>query len=112
MTKQRHKSDCGIAAVANATGKSYATVKNVFGRIDRGGVQLHELEWLLSNFGTWKMVRPRAPKPVSQWIRKHQQGIFVVVLNGFLDFHAVAVVNGEIFGHYSDWDVVNYFKQP
>ena len=49
--KQRSPNDCGIVAVAAAANVSYATVKTKYGRLDRGGMELHEIDWLVRQFG-------------------------------------------------------------
>jgi hypothetical protein len=111
--KQRTGSDCCVAAVANAAGKSYAAVKRTCGPI-RGGLQYHELVWLLGEFGEWKETRPRKHPTLDDWAARNTKGRFVVILrSGFLDdFHAVAVVDGAIMGHYSpEWPVTNYFRR-
>lgn len=112
MVKQRHNSDCGIAAVANACGVPYKKVKERFGRIDRGGILYHELVWILSEFGDFKEIRVRRPVTLEHWLTRHKEGTFVLVLHKFLDdFHAVAVVNGEVMGHCSpQWTVGNSFR--
>lgn len=112
MVKQRQKSDCCIAAVANAVGASYAAVKKVYGST-RGGLDYHDTLWLLSEFGEWHETRVRKPKPVVKWLPRHQLGRYVLILrSGFLDeFHAIAVVDGVTMGHYKEWmPVIEYYR--
>jgi hypothetical protein len=48
--QQRQQNDCVVAALARAVGQSYTAVKKVCGST-RGGLELHEIDWLLSRFG-------------------------------------------------------------
>lgn len=115
MVKQRNNSDCGIAAVANATGKSYAEVKKRFGNV-RGGMKSHELEWILFEFGNWKVVRTNANRTLDQWLKRKSKGTYVVSIHSkclFDEFgHAVAVKDGKVLGEYNPkWFVYEYYKK-
>jgi len=119
MVKQRGKNDCGIAAIANATGQSYKSIKKRFGKMDRGGMQLHEIDWLLNEFGTWKERRgPRFTTSVTQWAKRRKTGKYVVLLNtlGWMnlspELHAVAVVDGQVMGHFAEkWHVECFWRE-
>ena len=111
MTKQRNESDCCVASVANAVGVSYKTVKDRFGRLDRGGMQHHELNWILSEFGEWRYTQPRKLVPIVDWVRRHKEGRYVVILDQLFSAHAVAVVDGKVIGEYAEsWRVNAYWK--
>lgn len=115
MVKQRTKNDCGIAAVANATGQTYKAVKEKFGKVDRGGMKIHELDWLLEQFAEWKKVRrPRKDQSAEAWAKKHKTGRYILYLNvSFLQYegHAVAVVDGDVLGHHAEhWPVRMVWK--
>ena len=108
VIRQRQRSDCVVAAIANALGLSYSTVKEVCGST-RGGLALHEIEWLAGEFGQWRSISPRLGKPLRDWARKHPTGRYVVSLGTFLAAHAVAVVDGEILGECNEsLDVCHY----
>jgi hypothetical protein len=113
MVGQRNKSDCCIAALANAAGVPYAAVKRAFGVLERGGMTYGQLCWILGQFGEWKEVRPRRRPTVAEWLRRHRTGRHVLVLgSGLLGeaFHCVACVDGEVTGKYAEgWPVTNYF---
>lgn len=113
MPKQRGVNDCVIAAVANATGNSYATVKKRFGHIDRGGVLRHEMEWLLGCYGHWRIRHTK--RKLSDWVKAVPLGRHVVWLNSSLlgeKGHVVAVVNGQVVGDYSpDWPIIRVYTQ-
>jgi hypothetical protein len=103
--------DCGLAAVANAAGVPYREVKEVFGRLERGGMEFHELQWLLSRFGVWRHTRPRRPMTVAGWLPRHRQGRYVLLLDLIFRGHLIAAVDGVIHGEYADcWTVCDYFK--
>jgi hypothetical protein len=109
--KQRTKSDCVIAALAIATGRSYREVKSTFGRL-RGGLEYHEIRWILSEFGTWRETRPRKLLGLESWLRRHRSGRYVVILKSGVidDYHAIAAVDGRLIGEYADdWPVGLYF---
>lgn len=113
--KQRNGSDCVIAAVANAVDVTYKEVRARFGGSVRGGLEYHEARWLLSEYGTWRETKPRNPRPIVEWVKRHPRGRYVLCLqSGFLGIgdHAVACVDGVLMGHYSeDWPVVAYFRK-
>jgi len=111
MVKQRNNSDCCIASIANAVGVPYAVVKERFGKLDRGGMQPHELRWILGEFGEWHFTKIKNPVPISRWVQHHQAGRFVLVLDKIFTAHAVAVVDGQIIGDSSpEWKVVEYYR--
>lgn len=113
FVRQRTQSDCVIAAVANATGTAYRKVKSVFGRVPRGGVEYHELRWLLSEFGEWHEVKPRRQRRVSEWLRLHTTKTYVAILrSGIVDeFHAIAIVGDSVYGDFAEsWRVVLYYR--
>lgn len=99
MPRQRGKNDCVVAAIATTTGKSYASVKAVCGPI-RGGLECHEWEWLLGEFGDWKRSRPRQSRTAQQWAEKHSgiRAVLIVdtmsVMTG--NVHAIAIVDGRV----------------
>lgn len=96
--KQRNNSDCGIVCVARLAEKSYREVRSRFG-IVRGGMELHEFEWILGEFCSW--TRKRTKKiSVSEFAERNINGKFAVVCTGFIDFHVVAVIGGKVAG----WD--------
>jgi hypothetical protein len=110
--KQRGDNDCCIAAIANATNNTYKAVKTKYGRMDRkGGLDHSEVCWLLDQFCNWHLVEPRRPPNITEWLRRHQTGKYVVILRILFDCHAIAVIDGKIFGHHSeDWSIVQYFE--
>ncbi len=72
---------------------------------------MHDLGWLLSNFGEWKETRHRKDPKVSDWITKHKIGRYVLILWVFFDSHAIAVVDGKILGHYEDeWPILSSYR--
>lgn len=101
--KQRSGSDCGITCVAQLAGKSYREVKSQFGCV-RGGMEKHELEWILSEFCQWERKRVRAGITVAEFATKHLDGRYAVACYQFLDCHVVAVIDGRIHG----WDCGNW----
>lgn len=110
--KQRTKSDCVIAALANARGVPYTKVKKVFGSL-RGGMDLHEVRWILSEFGTWRGTRPKKLLDLDRWLRRHRTGRYVVILKSGVidDYHAIAAVDGTLVGEYAEcWPVALYFR--
>ena len=117
MTKQKNKSDCCVAAVANACGVSYKHVRQMLGRDSiKGGLWPHELEWLLDQYGTWHTVWPRRWPVIGDWLKRNKRGTFVVVFrcdiseDGYAS-HAVACINSEIIGHYKEhWPISNYYR--
>jgi hypothetical protein len=113
MSLPRNKSDCGIAAVATVTGRSYAEVKRRFGRLERGGMLLHELDWLLNEYGSWHSVAPRKRSLPAEWIKRHSAGAFVVVLDSDPfsgQTHAIAAVDGRWVGEFAEtWEVCQYW---
>jgi hypothetical protein len=108
--RQRNKSDCCIAAVANAIGISYAEVKRVCGS-SRGGLADHELKWLIGEFSDWRETVPRRVLSIDEWLRRHRSGRYVLVLYVYYgESHAIACVDGQLMGHYStEWPIVQYF---
>lgn len=116
MVKQRGKSDCGIAAIASVTGQSYASVKARYGRVDRGGMLSHELEWLLSEFATFKKCRVRKRLTLAKFVSCHTTGCYVITVGAlggvFGELHAVGLVDG-IAGNAEgceDWDVLEVYQ--
>jgi hypothetical protein len=115
MVRQKNKSDCGIAAVANAVGISYRAVKERFGRMDRGGMLYHELVFIINEFGEWKRLRLRKgtdgkfPR-LADWVAKHKTGRYFVLVGRLLEFHAAAVVEGEIMGAWPDDYITNAWR--
>ena len=112
MIKQRNGSDCVIAAVANAAGVSYAAVKRVCGST-RGGLEEHEVDWLLSRFSGWRKTFPRKTVVVADWLRRHRMGRYVLVLDVSCfsqSAHAIACVDGEVMGEYrAEWSISEYY---
>lgn len=104
MVRQRGKNDCVIAAVANAVGTSYAAVKRICGSC-RGGLENHEIRWLLSEFGAWKETRCRKMITLESFLKRNPAGKYVVSQNqmGWLFGcdHAIAIVDGVVLGEYN-----------
>ena len=99
MAKQRQKNDCVVAAIANAAGLPYKTVRKVCGTC-RNGLEIHEIEWLLGEFADFKKSRARKSQTLDVFARQRNEGIFVVLVVSDLftnELHAIAVVNGKIF---------------
>lgn len=103
--KRSGKTDCGIRAVANALGLPYMIVKRRFGRL-RNGMEFGELEWLLSEFATWKLWRQRLRITPAEWVARHDSGRHILVLEELADHHALAVVNGQLIGRYDTNSIV------
>lgn len=104
--KQRHGSDCAIAAVANAAGITYKAVKERFGRIDPGGLTFHEIQWIAAEFGLTQRIRVRKRQSIKEWVVRHARGTYVLVLDEIFTGHAVAVVDGTIHGHFIESSAV------
>lgn len=105
--KQRGKSDCAIAAIANASGQHYSAVKKVCGPI-RDGLSLADVTWLAGKFGGIDFRRYPKPKTRAQWDRERRPGRYVLLMLSdpcLGDLHAVASVDGEIIGH-GEWPIV------
>jgi hypothetical protein len=100
MVRQRQADDCVVAAVAGAAGASYAAVKRVCGTT-RGGLERHEVEWLLGQFGKWKRSRPRKDVTAKRWAAAHPTARAVLLvgsrLNGSDKVHALSAVDGVAF---------------
>src|SRR5687768_5819324 len=100
MPKQRQKSDCVIATIANLTGHSYRQVKTTCGTT-RGGLERHEIEWLLGEFCEWKRYRLRKKQTANEWAASHPTARALLIVEGgdFLGdiVHAVAAVEGKVF---------------
>lgn len=115
--RQRGGSDCAIAAIANAVGVSYRMVKTLYGRIS-DGLDSEDIYWLLSRFGECHEIEPRRRPKMSEWLKRHQTGRFVVsfitgidIMNLAYDLHAVAVVDGRIMGVYHEgWLICSYHR--
>lgn len=111
MVRSRNKSDCGIVAVASVAGVSYAKVKETYGRLDRGGMLPHELEWILSQFCDWRFLKRSRNRLLSAWTAKHATGKYVVVLDCLTHQHAIAVINGQILGEYGEsWEISRIYQ--
>lgn len=98
VLKNRRKADCGIVAVANATGQSYAAVRRAFRRrLPRNGLSIAQLEDLLSRFVGWNVVNSRWLGSLAFFLAKphYQRGRFIAVLGLYDDCHAVAIVDGK-----------------
>lgn len=110
MPTPRNNSDCCIAAIASATGVSYAKIKRQYGRLDRGGIPLNAVYGLLLAFAPAREVIPRKPVTLPQWLTRHPKGRYVVLCDGIFSAHAVAVVNGTVIGEVSpEWTIERYF---
>lgn len=105
--KQRTKSDCGIVAVAHVTGWSYAKVKQMFG-ILRGGMEIHEIDWLLSNYGDYRPTKARRTVRLEDWLKRHKTGSYVVVAATIWDSHAIAVIDGAVYGECNPKRIVTH----
>ena len=107
--RQRTKNDCVIVAIAVASGRSYKEIKDIFGKLDRGGMLWHEIEWLLSQTGNWRRYR-KSKLNLSSWVQSHS-GRYVVLLDKLTQMHAVAVVDGVVHGEYAEqWGIVAIWK--
>lgn len=99
MPKQRNKSDCVIAAVATATGRSYAEIRRTCAGSIKGGLETHEVSWLLSHFGNWRPIRLRKPIKAKEWAAKNPDARAVLIVDTAIwddATHAVAVVSGKV----------------
>lgn len=79
-------------------------------------MELHELRWLLSEFGSWTETRPRKLPSLEVWLKRHKTGTFVLFLasNPFVNAaHAVAVVEGVVSDPSANpnWPVQVYFRK-
>lgn len=76
----------------------------------RGGLEKHELVWLLNEFGKWKHTVPRKKPSVAEWLKRHQHGKYVLIQDAPMRFfgivHAFAAVDGQLLGDYSEEHVV------
>lgn len=110
MTKQHTMSDCAIAAIANVTGVSYHAVKKRYGRCDDGLTQ-DDITALLGE--QWRLVRPRRPRTLAEFLAANIVGRFVVVTRSRMPWvdadHAVAVIDGEIIGTHRLTNGVAYY---
>lgn len=85
--KQRTTNDCGIVAVAVAANVSYATVKAKFGRLDRGGMELHEIDWLVREFGGSRCrcrQRPKLGRFVALYRKKSGEAHLSAIVDGMV----------------------------
>jgi hypothetical protein len=100
MVRQRQASDCVVAALARVVGKSYAAVRRVCGTT-RGGLETHEVEWLLGEFGTWRTYRPRREMTAQEWATRNPHARAVLVVESMElasgKVHAVSAVDGVVF---------------
>lgn len=98
--KQRTKSDCAIAAIATATGMSYARVRRTCGST-RGGLYHHEIAWLLDELGVdWRCSPVRRVETAASWAGRHPKLRAVVCVRGEIfeegGDHAMAAVDGRL----------------
>jgi hypothetical protein len=111
--KQRQQSDCVVAAISNAVQIPYKMVKDKCGTT-KGGLDYGETLWLLCEFGNWRETKVRSHMVLKDWLKRkrNQVGQFVLLLNsGFSELHAIAVVDGKVYGHYSEtWSIAEYYR--
>ncbi len=92
--KQKNKSDCVIAALASVVGLPYKAVKDRFGKLENGGMELHEIRWILSEFGEWREIRPRKYWNSKEWIACNlpKGRAIIKVMN-----HVVYAIDGNLY---------------
>jgi hypothetical protein len=97
---QRQQNDCVVASVARATGKTYTEVKRTCGTT-KGGLEIHEVEWLLRQYGQWKRFIIRNECTAKQWSAKHPNVKAVLWITprtlGTDTGHMVSSVKGSVF---------------
>lgn len=93
---QRNKSDCAIAAVAQVTGKTYGRIKKICGP-NRGGLDSHEILWLLSHFGSWRQTIPRKNYTLREWKKKHPTCVVSIGYMFDVAGHALSIVDGVVY---------------
>lgn len=108
--KQKNNSDCGIVAIATLSGRPYKEVKSRYGKLDRGGMQRHELEWLLSIYLSYRLLRA-GKVSVDKFCANHPLGKFLVVCERSGIQHAIAVINGKAPSDmdWKEWTVVRCY---
>lgn len=94
--RQRQKNDCAIAAVATVVGKSYAEVRRVCGPPGRG-LEDFEVLWLMNQFGRWRLSVPRKDWTIGEWAKRYPRCVVSTGMCFDSVFHAVAIVDGEVF---------------
>lgn len=77
-------------------------------------MELHELLWLMSKFGTWSTCTPHKYRKIDDWVLRHPKGRYIVdlVVNPISDeCHVIAVVDGKIHGHCSPhWVIITAYR--
>jgi len=84
-----------IAAIANATGKSYRLVRQTYGRSVRGGLNSDEGYWLVNQFGDWRKYTPRKRITIAEFAKKHPMAV-VSVAYAWGEAHAIAIKDGVL----------------
>ena len=106
--------DCAFRAISAATGISLTRLHKVFGPMPRGGLLSSEIQWLIDELNFENKLTKSKSNSLDSWIRYHRKGTFVVCLgSSFLgnENHAVAVVDGNVVGHYqSHWPVIEHWE--
>ena len=108
--KQRHKNDCGVAALAMAVNQPYEVIETALGAVadlTQGLNDLHLKYWLEQNGWAWVEVfinYPRRGKYVQRavWPPKPFAPVHIVLLQATRDWHYV-VLDGD-GTLYDPWD--------
>lgn len=106
------KNDCAIRAVSAACGFSYNIVSKTLGPLPKGGLESHELHWLISQFKS-DAKRSVSKLDLGPWLQRNRNGVYVVSVGSGLGLaHAVAVSNGIVLGEDcpAGWPVLEYWK--